>query len=159
MIKRLLKNKNGTAEVIGTVLFLVILIFFFSNVYLWHDAATKEMDDLFVQKINSPITISVMDNTYYQLNVTNRGGMDATLSVLWVDVEPANNAISYHGYYNLTQLNKVISAGSSILVYWSSAETFSSAGVVYNPQPGDNVVLKMITTVGNSASCSYNSTR
>jgi hypothetical protein len=159
LIKRLLKNKNGTAEVIGTVLFLVILIFFFSNVYLWHDAATKEMDDLFVQKINSPITISVMDNTYYQLNVTNRGGMDATLSVLWVDVEPANNAISYHGYYNLTQLNKVISAGSSILVYWSSAETFSSAGVVYNPQPGDNVVLKMITTVGNSASCSYNSTR
>jgi hypothetical protein len=159
LIKRLLKNKNGTAEVIGTVLFLVILIFFFSNVYLWHDAATKEMDDLFVQKINSPITISVMDNTYYQLNVTNRGGMDATLSVLWVDVEPANNAISYHGYYNLTQLNKVVSAGSSILVYWSSAETFSSAGVVYNPQPGDNVVLKMITTVGNSASCSYNSTR
>jgi hypothetical protein len=156
-----LKNKNGTAEVIGTVLFLVILIFFFSNVYLWHDAATKQMDDLFVQKINSPITISIMDNSnlmnnyYPSLNVTNRGGMDATLSVLWVDVEPANNAVSYHGYYNLTQLNKVISAGSSILVYWSSAETFSSAGVVYNPQPGDNVVLKMITTVGNSASCSY----
>jgi hypothetical protein len=155
LIKRLLKNKNGTAEVIGTVLFLVILIFFFSNVYLWHDAATKEMDDLFVQKINSPITISVMDNNYYQLNVTNRGGMDATLSVLWVDVEPVNSAISYHGYYNLTQLNIVVSAGSSIPVSWSSAGTFSSAGVVYNPQPGDNVVLKMITTVGNSASCSY----
>jgi hypothetical protein len=155
LIKRLLKNKNGTAEVIGTVLFLVILIFFFSNVYLWHDAATKEMDDLFVQKINSPITISITNNDYYNLTVTNKGGMDATLSVLWVDVEPANSAISYHGYYNLTQLNIVVSAGSSIPVSWRSAGTFSSAGVVYNPQPGDNVVLKMITTVGNSASCSY----
>jgi len=161
LIKRLLKNKNGTAEVIGTVLFLVILIFFFSNVYLWHDAATKQMDDLFVQKINSPITISIMDNSnlmnnyYPSLNVTNRGGMDATLSVLWVDVQSANSAISYDGYYNLTQQNIVVSAGLSIQHSWSSSETFISTSDHHSPQPGDNVVLKMITTVGNSASCSY----
>ncbi len=150
MIKRLLKNKNGTAEVIGTVLFIVILIFFFSNVYLWHDAATKEMDDLFVQKINSPITISPTNNDYHNLNVTNIGGMDASLSVLWVDVESVSSAISYHGYI-LTQLNQVVTAGSSVYVSW----TFSGAGIGYAPQTGDKVVLKMITTVGNSASCNY----
>ena len=62
MIRRLLKNKKGVAEVIGSVMFIVILLFFFTNVYLWHDAATKEMNDLYVQKINSPITISVINN-------------------------------------------------------------------------------------------------
>ena len=46
LIKRLLKNKKGTAEVIGSVMFIVILLFFFTNVYLWHDAAVKEMNDL-----------------------------------------------------------------------------------------------------------------
>ena len=59
LIKRLLKNKKGTAEVIGSVMFIVILLFFFTNVYLWHDAATKEMNDMYVQKLNSPIVATV----------------------------------------------------------------------------------------------------
>ena len=46
MLKKLLNNKKGTAEVIGSVMFIVILLFFFTSVYLWHDAAVKDMNDL-----------------------------------------------------------------------------------------------------------------
>ena len=67
MFKRLLRNHKGTAEVIGSVLFIVILLFFFTNVYLWHDAATKEMNDMYVEKLNSPIGqlfITMSDGSY-----------------------------------------------------------------------------------------------
>jgi hypothetical protein len=154
MIRRLLKNKKGTAEVIGSVMFIVILLFFFTNVYLWHDAATKEMNNMYVQKINSPITISVMSDQYH-LNVTNKGGMDAKLAILWVDMGSDSSPDIFHGYFNLTQSNIVVSAGSSIQVTWQSVQTFSSDGGHYNPQPADKLKLTMITTVGNSASCSY----
>jgi len=158
LIKRLLKNKKGVAEVIGSVMFIVILLFFFSNVYLWHDAATKEMNDMYVQKINSPITISAISNPY-ELNVTNKGGVDAKLSVLWVDVKSANAGSDtpdrFHGYFNLTQQNINVLAGSSISVSWNPAGTLNNNKEPYTPQPGDKIQLKMITTVGNSAACRY----
>ena len=157
MIRRLLKNKKGVAEVIGSVMFLVILLFFFTNVYLWHDAATKEMNDLYVQKINSPITISVMSNNPNLLNVTNKGGVDARLSILWVDVASASSGRPdrFHGYFNLTQLNIVVLAGSSIPVSWNYDGTLNSLDESYNPQPGDILQLKMVTSVGNTAACRY----
>jgi hypothetical protein len=157
LLKRLLRNKNGTAEVIGTVLFIIILLFFFTNVYLWHDAATRQMNDLYVQKINSPITVSVMSDNHYQLNVTNRGGVDAKLSILWVDVGSTGSPDRFHGSFNIVQQNIVVSAGSSKIVTWTSDEIVNSNSERYNPQTGDNVKLTMITTVGNSAACSYQS--
>jgi hypothetical protein len=155
LIRRLFKNKKGTAEVIGSVMFIVILLFFFTNVYLWHDAATKEMNDLYVQKINSPITISVMSNNPCQLNVTNKGGVDAKLSILWVDVASANAGTpdKFHGYFNLTQQNIIVLAGSSVQVIWTSA--LNSFGEHYSYQPGDSLQLKMVTIVGNTAACQY----
>lgn len=155
LIKRLLKNKKGTAEVIGSVLFIVILLFFFTNVYLWHDAATKEMNDMYVQKINSPITISVMSSPY-ELNVTNKGGVDAKLSILWVDVASANagSPDQFNGYCNLTQQNIVVLAGSSIQVTWYGG-ALNSFGERYNYQSGDSLQLKMVTAVGNTAACRY----
>jgi hypothetical protein len=154
LIKQLLKNKKGTAEVVGSVMFIVILLFFFTNVYLWHDAATKEMNDMYVQKINSPITISVISNNPNQLNVTNKGGVDAKLSILWVDVAAnAGNLDKFHGYFNLTQQNIVVLAGSSIPVTWSNA--VNSFGEHYSYQSGDSLKLKMVTTVGNTAACQY----
>jgi hypothetical protein len=155
LIRRLLKNKKGVAEVIGSVMFLVILLFFFTNVYLWHDAATKEMNDLYVQKINSPITISVINNDPHQLNVTNRGGLDAKLSILWVDAGSTGSPDRYHGFFNLEQLNIVVSAGASISVPWNDAGTLNSYNEHYAPQTGDKIKLTMITTVGNMASCNY----
>jgi hypothetical protein len=155
LIRRLLKHKKGTAEVIGSVLFIIILLYFFTNVYLWHDAATKDMNDLYVQKINSPITLSVISNNPFQLNVTNRGGVDAKLSILWVDV--ASNAGSpdqFHGYIDLTQYNYVVSPGSSISVPWDGSSSNKDGGH-YNYQSGDILQLKLVTAVGNTAACRY----
>ncbi|MGA2767717.1 MAG: hypothetical protein ABSF24_05310 [Candidatus Bathyarchaeia archaeon] len=56
-MKRLLKNRSGTAEIVGTVLFLVILFFFFSNVFLWHNQVTREMDQVVADKTNSAVRI------------------------------------------------------------------------------------------------------
>jgi hypothetical protein len=57
MLKKLLKNRMGTAEIVGTVLFLVILFFFFSNVFLWHNQVTREVDQVIADKTNSPVRI------------------------------------------------------------------------------------------------------
>jgi hypothetical protein len=148
----LLKNKKGTAEVIGSVMFIIILLFFFTNVYLWHDAATKEMNDLYVQKINSPITLSLVSaNNPYVLNVTNKGGEDAKLSILWIDVAATNtgNPDQFHGY---DQLNNVVPAGSSIQVAWNG-NALNGYGEHYTYQSGDKLHLKIVTTVGNTAAC------
>jgi hypothetical protein len=156
LIKRLLKNKKGTAEVIGSVMFIVILLFFFTNVYLWHDAATKEMNDMYVQKINSPITISIINNDPNLLNVTNKGGVDAKLSILWVDVASANagSPDRFHGYVDLTSQNLVVLAGSSIQVSWYGGAS-NNVNERYNYQSDDRLQLKMVTTFGNTAACQY----
>jgi hypothetical protein len=154
LIRRLLKNKKGTAEVIGSVMFIIILLFFFTNVYMWHDAATKEMNDLYVQKINSPITLSLVSaNNPYVLNVTNKGGEDAKLSILWIDVAAANtgNPDQFHGYFP-DQLNSVVPAGSSIQVAWNG-NALNGYGEHYTYQSGDKLQLKVVTTVGNTAAC------
>jgi hypothetical protein len=52
-----MKNKKGTAEIVGTALFLVILFFFFSNVFLWHNSVTREMDQLIADKMNSAVRL------------------------------------------------------------------------------------------------------
>jgi hypothetical protein len=57
MLRRLCKSRRGTAEIVGTVLFLVILFFFFSNVFLWHNQVTREMDQLVADKTNSAVRI------------------------------------------------------------------------------------------------------
>jgi hypothetical protein len=145
MLRRLLKNKKGTAEIIGSVMFIVILLFFFTNVYLWHDAATKQMNDLYVEKINSPIIVGVYydQSSGFSLNVTNKGGVDATLSNLWINEKStANGPDITHYSYDLR--NIAVAAGQS-----------NSIPIPY-PLAGKDVVFKVITTVGNSASCSYN---
>jgi hypothetical protein len=145
LIKRLLKNKKGTAEVIGSVMFIVILLFFFTNVYLWHDAATKEMNDLYVQKLNSPIAITVshIQNNQYDINIANNGGVDATISMLWINEK--NSTLSGPDIYHLnsTTLDKVV----------VEAGGFTLRSIFYNPiREGDPLLFKVITTTGNSAS-------
>jgi predicted transporter len=56
-LRRLIKNRKATAEVIGSIMFIVILLFFFTNVYLWHDAAVKQMNDLYVNKMNAGMEV------------------------------------------------------------------------------------------------------
>ena len=146
LIKRLLKNKKGTAEVIGSVMFIVILLFFFTNVYLWHDAAVKEMNDLYVQKINSPIAITVSNpiDNQYDLNITNNGGVDATLSWLWVN-EKVTAIWSRYSCIQTQPLlsNVVVEAGGSKL-RTSILPSRKSRTI--------NCCSKLSRTTGNSAS-------
>lgn len=138
MLKRIIKNRKGTAEVIGSIMFIVILLFFFTNVYLWHDAATKEMNDMYVEKMNTPITISLTPDCS-SLNVTNKGGMDAQLTMQWVDLKSDSGGPD-QGHFNYTLSNKV-PAGTSILI----SSHYSSGKVSF----------KVVTTLGNSASYTY----
>ena len=141
MIKRLLKNKKGTAEVIGSVMFIVILLFFFTNVYLWHDAAVKEMNDLQMHKVNTKIDATINNNGV--LNVTNNGAMDVSLASLWVSEKSATQGSpdTLHKIFDLQ--NVVISGGGSFL----------TIPIGYSPPTGKTVVFKVITTTGNIEPC------
>ena len=60
ILKKLLRNRSGTAEIVGTVLFLVILFFFFSNVFLWYNQASGEMNQELADKANSALSIETV---------------------------------------------------------------------------------------------------
>jgi hypothetical protein len=143
-MKRLLSNKKGTAEVIGTVLFIVILLFFFTNVYLWHDAATKEMNTFYTEKINSPISVTY-DNSQGKLIVVNNGGVDAVIWGVWVNERGAEGKPdSLHQFFNLVDNKYTVQAGG-----FSTNIT-----VPYNPA-GQTGIFKVITTLGNTAICHF----
>ena len=132
MLKKLLKNRKGTAEIIGSVMFIVILLFFFTNVYLWHDAATKEMNDLDVQKMNSGMEIKLQADG--SLIVNDTGGIDVVLSRLWIDENASAGTQANHYYANLTALSQdpnvpgvQVLAGQSITIRFAiKTETISN---------------------------------
>jgi hypothetical protein len=150
MLRKFLNNRKGTAEVIGSVMFIVILLFFFTNVYLWHDAATKEMNDLYVKKMSASFTVEPGADS---LTVKANGGSDITLSRLWI-VDNVNGGRHLHtdfpadahvdtrypftiNFAHPTSTNPVGSCssvnGNSITVY-------------YDPQP--DVKYSIINTLG-----------
>ena|SRR5665647_268976 len=142
MFKRLLNNKKGTAEVVGSVMFIVILLFFFTNVYLWHDAAVKEMNDLYAEKLNSQISIEDKNTDGFVhgynpstnvLLVKNNGGVDATIECYWIDhyITPIPDTASDD--------QKVVRAGSDPLRL-----------PLQYPYSGSGVI-KVVTTTGNIA--------
>ncbi len=119
MLKKLLKNKKGTAEVVGSVMFIIILMFFFTNVYLWHDAATKEMNELYTKKVNAQMDISY-DSGTITLTATK---MDIDLSRIWI-VEKTNQ--QRHLYANLVNPDGTgvhVQAGRSVIIRFSSTST------------------------------------
>lgn len=135
MMRKFLRNRKGTAEVIGSVMFIVILLFFFTNVYLWHDAATKEMNQLYVDKINTPVRID--GYSAGQLTVTNTGGMDTTISRVWLISGSGPSQI--HAY---NDPNTLVSAGKQTSISGLSV-------------PAGPVLFKVVTTTGNIATYQY----
>ncbi len=103
--KNFLCSRKGTAEVIGTIMFVMILLFFFTEVYVWHDSNVKEMNDLYVKKMNAGMQI----NYFSQNNsaTVTATGSDVTLSRLWIDTN------SSHVYANLEPFNIHPEAGDS----------------------------------------------
>ena len=157
-LNKLLNNRKGTAEIVGSVLFLVILAFFFTNVYLWHDQATRRMDSVVADKVNSGIEVSVGWNaSTYVVNVTNRGGVGCALSRLWIHRNAGD-----HVYADLENvMGTWLSGGATLQLRMDSNATGpygSSVDVVWDGQfavvqywPEDGDVFKVLTTLGNSA--------
>ncbi len=121
-LKRFMVNRKGTAEVIGTVLFIIILLFAFSNIYLWHDTQIKTMNTLLSDKLNSQIEVHWLldDATGQETNtlvITNTGGVATSLSRLWIVT--SNQALARHLYANLENVGVTglsIAAGASIKI-------------------------------------------
>jgi hypothetical protein len=70
---KLLRNRVGTAEIVGTVLFLVILFFFFSNVFLWHNQVTQEMERTVADKMNSAVRVETVVRRGESVHVKKSG--------------------------------------------------------------------------------------
>ena len=177
LLRRFLKNRRGASEIVGTAMFLVILVFFFSNVYLWHDQATREMDQVVGDRMNSGIRVEVtLDDDDLpllplELRVVNDGGLDVTLSRLWIitddyhlfadfefadfesaDFGPMDFPVAVGRYENITLSGETVSGKmeGSVRVRVSVG---GSVIVDYGPPPEATVVFRVITKRANSAAC------
>jgi archaellum component FlaF (FlaF/FlaG flagellin family) len=143
-LHRLLVSRTGTAEIIGSVMFLLIMMFFFTNVFLWHDNASRQMDGVLSEKMNSPVSIQIFNMNASKepqraINVTNNGGADAYLSRLWIiDAQG-------HSFVNLEA-----GGGTRVL----PGDTIYVDVPSYVPTD-ETVTFKIITTLGNTAACKY----
>jgi len=108
-------------------------------VYLWHDQATREMDDLVLDRLNSPVEmvggVNQISNTL-QLNVTNTGGVGVQLSRLW------NITSEYPSYQDLEAEN----------IWLAGGETWE---IDLGSPPSENATFRIITELGNTASWKY----
>jgi archaellum component FlaF (FlaF/FlaG flagellin family) len=162
-LNRLLRNRRGTAEIVGSVMFLVILFFFFTNVYLWHDQATREMDNVVLDRVNSPV--SIVDSTsppdLLKLQVTNNGGTGFLLSRLWIITDDNHN---YADFENANVTARWLAGGASMNItllgedrfaadgsYLVGAPTADGIGVYYYHNPSVEVTFKILTDLGNTA--------
>jgi hypothetical protein len=161
MLKKFLNNRRGTAEIIGSALFIVIILFFFSNVYLWHDQATREMNNVLLERMNASVSMVATDEG---VNVTNNGGVTFALSRLWIidvsqhyyaDLEniPSHRISVVAGQsvqINLNSTALLPVTGSPIPVTWD--DTLNCPVVQYAP-PGHGITLRILTEFGSTASC------
>jgi hypothetical protein len=135
-------------------------MFFFTNVYLWHDQATREMNDALSIKMNSPVSMAT--GPQGNLIVTNNGGIDVALSRLWITSD------SFHlfaDFESLSEYQPWVTAGSSTEIDFNSsapqtnalplAVTWDNArkcAIIQYPVT-ENFTFKIITANGNSAAC------
>ena len=139
-LKRVLNCRKGTAEIVGSIMFLLILLFFFTNVYLWHDTATRQMDDVIADKMNSPVSIQIvtMSPSGGVVNVTNNGGVAVALSRLWITTTEVHKPIE------LERQNIWVSAGETVKI--------NVPGPISSGEP---TFFKILTAFGNTAACKY----
>ena len=79
--KKFLTNRKGTAEVIGTIMFVMIILFLFTNVYLYHDNATKQMNDYSARKMQAGMNLVYDSDGNPVITAT---GSEVVLSRLWI---------------------------------------------------------------------------
>jgi hypothetical protein len=156
-LRRLFGDCRGTAEIVGSVMFLVILLFFFSNVFLWHDAATREMDSVISDRINSPVQIEIlnMSSSGGVLEVTNNGGVGCSLSRLWIITQDNHN-------YAPFEVNATWVAGGAKLnitligpTQFNPDGSYQVEGLSVYYVPSVETTFKILTTLGNTAAVTY----
>ena len=166
-LSKLLGDRKGTAEIIGSVMFLVILLFVFTNVYLWHDNATREMNTVLAEKMNTAVSIEVNDDKT-GLVVTNNGGFEVGVSRLWL-VNVTSGSATDHVYVDLEPLNVRIAAGATIKLAFGGSIVFNPDGsipaslsgddvTIWYPAPDHEVRCKILTSLGNMAACTITPT-
>jgi hypothetical protein len=164
LLRRFRRDRRGASEIVGTALFLVILFFFFTNVFLWHDQVTREMDQVVVDRMNSGVRIGV-NSTELSLEVTNVGGLDLTLSRLWIitdddhvyaDFEPYSIHVA-GGSRKKILLWNVTDVDDTVYVAGSTDQILVTNGVdlIVNYDPsGKAVTFRVLTKRANTAACS-----
>jgi hypothetical protein len=158
-LSKLKKSRSGTAEIVGAVMFLVILLFFFSNVFLWHNQATREMDSVILDRVNSHVSIEIVNVTLgsFILQVTNNGGVGFSLSRLWIITQDD------HNYAHFEEDTIWISGGDKLNITLISPTQYESDGsylvnglsVYYEPYANTTTIFKILTTLGNTAAVKY----
>ena len=173
IFSRFLKNQDATAEIVGTLLLIIILIFFFGNVFLWSNEVNKISDQIKWDKMNSPIRIDPIyqgtSEIFSHFEVTNLGGVDASLSRLWILNSSNTGDENDHIFADLEPLEVWVSAGKKRLITLSSLNiinpngslnaTLSSSEIIinYKPPAGFPLSFKILTNTGNTAACSIQS--
>lgn len=166
MLRRFVKNKKGASEIVGTALFLVILFFFFSNVFLWHDQVTRDMDQVLSDKTNSRVAIAAFNETDVRLEITNVGGLDLTLSRVWIitdavhyyaDFESKNVHIAAGHYMNITVEDVFpVNSGPTPGLNSQPVRVVAANGSVtidFEQPFNTTVTYRVLTTLANSAAC------
>ncbi len=147
-----IKNRRGTAEVIGTMMFVMILLFFFTNVYLWHDTATKNANQLYLKEINSTFKIQQTDQN--TLTLTANGGSGISLSRLWIIEESANGR---HLYADLGSVNVAagqsytltfVNSGSNPTEKVDTQQQDGGTQIDYQPTSGQSITCTAVNTLG-----------
>ena len=161
MLRRFLKDKKGASEIVGTALFLIILFFFFSNVFLWHNQITSKMDQVVADRMNSGIRMDVFSaEPDIWLTVDNVGGLDVCLSRLWIITDDEH----LYADFGLDVVH--VGAGRQLNITISNVTGPVTDGrvqvfgdldpivVQYQPPVGYTTVFRMITKRANTAACS-----
>jgi hypothetical protein len=157
-MKKLLKNRRGTAEIVGTVLFLIIVIFVFSNVFLWSNRASQQISTVTGDRMNSPIKVEVTSYNPGQdaLKVSTAGGRDVQLIRIWI-IEVDDNNHSYIDFKNELSSEIGVAAGSYIYIILGNQTrdlrpTQNAIEIDYQVEAGmGEVRFKILTDLGNTA--------
>jgi hypothetical protein len=143
-LRKLLKNNAGTAEIVGTVLFLVILFFFFSNVFLWHNQVSREMDQVVADKTNSAVrieTATVQGKSVNYIGWPANGYMQ--------EKEGLNGYVltaSYVFNLNVTAVEKTLIADIRVSINASFIDNYGESCFVYIVDQGAAVNTGLMIT-------------
>ena len=144
----------------GTTLFLVILLFFFTNTILWYDVSARQSNEIMVNRISTPLSMTVYQYPSgadpLPLRVRSMGSKDVRIVGLrWIETANDN-----HVYVDLKQ---TITTPVMVQSGWWLDIQFSPGGTPqYLPEsrtlivdfPNDQngeVTFKVLTEYGNLA--------